>query len=62
MPPTKSPSNLPNTFGDFFLNKIQKIKEEVHAPSTHKSYHRKCTKFTSYVPLEKDEILSIINK
>ena len=26
----------------------------------HKSYHRKCTKYTSFVPLEKDEILSII--
>ena len=60
MPPTKSPSNLPNKFADFFLNKIQKIREQFHAPNTHKSYHRKCTKFTSYFPLEKDEILSII--
>ena len=62
MPPTESQPDLPNKFADFFLNKIQKVKEQFHDPNTHKSYHRKCTKFTTFVPLEKDEILSIIKK
>ena len=62
MPPTESPSDLPNKFADFFLNKMVKIKEQFHGPNIHKSYHRKCTKFTSYVPLEKDETLSIMKK
>ena len=60
MPPTESPSELPNKFADFFLNKIEKIKEQFHDPKVHRSYHRKCTKFTSFMPLERDEILSII--
>ena len=62
MPPTESPSDLPYKFADFFLNKIEKIKEQFHDPNIQKSYYRKCTKFTNYVPLEKDEILSIIIK
>ena len=60
MPPSESPSDLPNKFEDFFLNKTEKIREEFHDQNIHKSYHRKCTKFTRFVPLEKDEILSII--
>ena len=48
MPSTKSPSDLPNKFADFFLNKIEKIREQVH--------DQICTKCTSFVPLEKDEI------
>ena len=60
MPHTESPSDLPNKFADFFLNKIEKIREQFHDQNTHKSYHRKCTKLTSFVPLERDEILSII--
>ena len=62
MPPTESTSDLPNTFADFFLNKIQKTKEQFQDTDTHKSYHRKCTKFTSFVPLEKNEILNFIKK
>ena len=62
MPPTESPSDLPNKFADFFLNKIEKIKEQFHDPYIHKSCHRKYTKFTSFVPLEKVEIISIIKK
>ena len=42
MPPTESPSELPNKFADFFLNKIEKIREQFHDQSTQKSYHRKC--------------------
>ena len=53
MPPTESPPDLPNKFADFFLNKLQKIKEQFQGQDIHKSYHRKCTKFTSFVPLEK---------
>ena len=53
MPPTESPSDLPNKFADFFLNKIEKIREQFHDQNIHKSYHRKCPKFTSFVPLEK---------
>ena len=61
MPPTESPSDVPNKFADFFLNKIQKkIREQFHGQSTKKSYHRKCSKFTGFLPLEKDEILNII--
>ena len=53
MQPTESSSDLPNKFAHFFLNKIQKIKEQFHDPNTHNSYHRKCTKFTIFVPLER---------
>ena len=62
MSPTESASDLQNEFVDFFLNKIQKIKEQFQDLDTHKSYHRKCTKFTSFVPLEKMKILNIIQK
>ena len=41
MPPTESPSNLPNKFADFFLNKIEKIKEQTRDQNTQKSYHKK---------------------
>ena len=60
MPPTESPSDVPDIFADFFLNKIQKIREQFHSQSTKKSYHRKCSKFTGFLPLVKDEILNII--
>ena len=33
MPSTKSPSNVPNIFADFFLNEIQKIREQFHDKS-----------------------------
>ena len=54
MPPTVPPSDVPNIFADFFLNKIQKIREWFHGQSTKKSYHRKCLKFTGFLPLEKE--------
>ena len=60
MPPTESPSELPNKLTDFFLNKIQKIREQFHGQNTQKSYHRKCSKFTGFLPLERDEIHNII--
>ena len=60
MPPTEPPSEVPNIFADFFLNKIQKIREQFHSQSTKKSYHRKCSKLTGFLPLEKEEILNII--
>ena len=60
MPPTESPSDVPNIFANFFLNKIQKIREQFHGQSTKKSHHRKCSKFTGFLPLEKEEILNII--
>ena len=47
---------------NFFLNKIQKIKKHCQEPDTHKSYHRKCSKYTSFAPLEKDELLNIIKR
>ena len=34
MPPTESPSDVPNIFADFFLNKIQKIREWFRGQST----------------------------
>ena len=60
MPPTESPSDVPNIFADFFLNKIQKIREQFHGQNTKKSYHRKYSKLTGFLPLEKEEILNII--
>ena len=30
LPPTESPSGLPNKFADFFLNKIEKIRGQFH--------------------------------
>ena len=61
MPPTESPPDLPNRFGDFFLNKIhKKIEEWFQEQDINKSYHRKCTKFTSFGPLEENEILRVM--
>ena len=60
MPPAEPPSDVPNIFANFFLNKIQKIREQFHDQSTKKSYHRKCSKFTGFLPQEKKEILNII--
>ena len=62
MPSTDCPSDLPDIFADFFLNKIEKIREEFPDQHTHNSYHRNCAAFTGFVPLERDEILSIIKK
>ena len=61
VPCTESPLDLPDKFVDFFLNIMPKIKVHFQEQDKHKIYHRKCTKFTSFVPLEKDEILCIIN-
>ena len=60
MPSAESPSDVPSIFADFFLNKIQKIREQFHGQSTEKSYHRKCSNFTGFLPLEREEILNII--
>ena len=60
MPPTEYPSDLPNKFVNFFLNKIEKIREQFHDQNAQRSYHRNCTKVTSFMPLERDEVLSII--
>ena len=60
MPSTRSPSNFPDTFADFFLNKIQKIREQFHNQSTKGRYTRKCSKITSFRPLDKKEICNII--
>ena len=60
MPSTRSPSNVPDIFADFFLNKIQKIREQFHNQSTKGKYYWKCSKITSFWPLEKNEICNII--
>ena len=60
MPSTESPSDLPDKFADFFLNKIEKIREEFHDQNTQKSYHRKFSSFTGFLPLDKGEILNIM--
>ena len=44
MPPTESPSDLPNKFTDFFLNKIEKIREQIHDQNTQMSYNREMLK------------------
>ena len=62
MPSTKSPSDLPDKFADFFLNKIRKIREQCHDTDTVKTYHRKCTGFNSFLPIDREEILNIIKK
>ena len=60
MPPNESPSDLPNEFTDFFLNKIEISREQFHDQNTQKPNHRKWSKFTGFLPLERDEILNII--
>ena len=62
MPPTKSPSDLPDKFADFFFNKIMKIREQFHDADIVKTYHRKCTWFNSFLPRDREEILNIIKK
>ena len=48
MPSTGSPSDVPDTFADFFLNKIKKIREQFQNNSTQGKYFRKCPKITSF--------------
>ena len=60
MSSTGSPSDVPDTFADFFLNKIKKIREQFQNNSTQGKYIRKCPKITSFWPLEKKEIHNII--
>ena len=60
MPLTESPSDLPDKFTDFFLNKIKKIRKQFHDQNTQKSYHRKCSSFNGFLPLDREEILNII--
>ena len=62
MPLTKPTSDLPDKFADFFLNKIRKIREQFHDADTVKIYHRKCTSFNSFLPMDREEILNIIKK
>ena len=62
MLPTETPSDLPDKFADFFLNKIRKIREQFHDVDTAKTYHRKCTSFNSFLPMDREEILNIIKK
>ena len=60
MPSTGSPSNVPDTFAGFFVNKIQKIRELFHNQSTKGKNTRKCSKITSFWPLDKKEICNTI--
>ena len=60
MPSTGSPSDVQDTFADFFLNKIKKIRDQFQNNSTQGKYIRKCPKITSFWPLEKKEMCSII--
>ena len=60
MPSTGSPSEVPDICADFFLNKIPKIREQFHNQGTKQKYYRKCSKITSFRPLEKKEICNII--
>ena len=60
MPSTGSPSDVPDTFADFFLNKIKKIREQFENNSAQGKYIRRCPKITGFRPLEKKEICNII--
>ena len=62
MPPTKSPSDLPDKFTDFFSNKIRKTKEQFHDADIVKTYHRTCSGFNSFLPMDREEILNVIKK
>ena len=55
MPSTGCPSDVPDTFADFFLNKIKKIREQFQNHGTKGKYFRKCSKITSLQPLDKKE-------
>ena len=52
MPSTRCPSDVPDTFADFFLNKI-KIREQFQNHGTKGKYFRKCSEITSFWPLDK---------
>ena len=62
MPPTEPPSDIPDKFADFFFNKIRKIRELFCNENTQKIYHRKCTSFNAFLPMDREEILNIIKK
>ena len=62
MPSTGSPSDVPDTFADFFLNKIKKIREQFQNQSTKAKYSRNCSKITSFQSLDKNEICNIIKE
>ena len=62
MPLTEPSSDLPDKFADFFLNKIRKIREQFCNEKTQKIYHRKCTSFSAFLPMDREEILNIIKK
>ena len=54
------PSALPDTFADFFFNKIRKIREQFCNKSTQKTYLRDCTSLDAFLPLDSEEILNIM--
>ena len=60
MPSMEPPSDLPGKFADFFINKTKKIREQFCDQNTQKTYHRKCSSFNSFLPLDREEILNII--
>ena len=60
MPSTGCLSDVPDTFADFFLNKIEKIREQFQNQGTKKKYSKKCTKMTRFQLLDKKEICNII--
>ena len=62
MPSTGSPFDVPDTFADFFLNKIKKIREQFENNSAQGKYIRRCPNITGFQPLEKNEICNIIEK
>ena len=62
MPQIEPPSALPDKFADFFFNKIRKIREQFCNESMQKTYHRDCTSFDAFWPLDREEILNIIKK
>ena len=62
MPLMEPPSDLPDKFADFFMNKIRKIREQFCDQNTQKTYHRKYTSFNAFLPLDREEILCIVKK
>ena len=44
------------------FNKIRKIREQFHDADIVNRYHRKCTGFNSFLPMDREEILNIMKK
>ena len=60
LPPSASDKELANVFADYFMNKIQSIRDSLHAHSKYSAPPGNASNFSAFVPLSTSNVMKII--